>query len=145
MSEASDRYPESLRDALPRGESYPLTRSEIDAALVSHDVERLDLIYFLRGGQRWTDDCGTVIDVHFRAVDAYPERLELRVFAIPQRLKSTVAAAITTETLDDVAEWIAAAGRAESPWRSTDHRLTLRWGEDALHREESDGMRARPY
>src|SRR5437773_826664 len=103
------------------------------------------MIYFLRGGQRWTDDAGAVIEVYFRTGGAYPERLELRVFSIPARLKATVAAGVRIETLNEVAEWIADAGRAETPWRSTDHRLTFRWDGDALHREDYDGLRARPW
>jgi hypothetical protein len=78
-------------------------------------------------------------------VGEYPERLELRVFSIPARLKATVAAEIRIETLNEVAKWIADAGRAETPWRSTDHRLTFRWDGEALHREDYVGLRARPW
>ena len=145
MSGAADRYPESLRDALPRGESYPLTRSEIVAALISRDAERLDLMYFLRGGQRWSDDAGTVVDIQFRAAGDYSERLELRVFSVPHDLTSAVASGIRGNELEAIAGWIAVAGQADRPWRSVDHRLTLRWERNTLHRQEFDGLRARPY
>jgi hypothetical protein len=142
---AADRYPESLRDALPRGESYPLTRSEIVAALISRDAKRLDLMYFLRGGQRWSDDAGTIVDIQFRAAGDYSERLELRVFSVPRHVKSAIASGIGGNELVEIAEWIAVAGRADHPWRSMDHRLTVRWERNTLHRQEFDGLRARPY
>jgi hypothetical protein len=145
VSEVSDRYPESLREGLPRDESYPLTRSELDAALLSHGVEQIDVIGFGKGGQRWADDVGKVVEVHFRAVGAYPERLALSVFSVPSRLKSAIATEIRGNALHEVAEWIAHAGRAETPWRSTDHRVMFRWEGGALHREDYDGLRARPW
>jgi len=142
VSVASDRYPESFRDKLTRGESYPTTRSEIDAVLLSHHVEHIDMIYFLRGGQRWAAGAGKVIDVHFKAADEYREHLHLRVFAVPTGLRPAVAAAIKPDALNDVAEWIRTAREPDTTWRSTHHRLTLWWAAGALCREESDGSRA---
>jgi hypothetical protein len=145
VGEAIDRWPESERDDLPRGESYPLTRFEVDGSLRSHSVERVDLIYFLRGGQRWLDDSGHVVDVRFRAAGDYAERLELRVFSVPARLKAGIAAALLEGPLDEVGEWMANAVRSETPWRSSDHALTMRWIDGALHRDELDGIRARGF
>jgi hypothetical protein len=59
-------YPPSLRDRLPRGESYPVRRQALDAALRSAGVPgpTLALIYFLRGGQM---SPGAVVEAEFRA------------------------------------------------------------------------------
>jgi hypothetical protein len=141
MDSAADRYPDSLRDGLPRDEGYPLSRSELDAVLLAHDVGRLDLIYFLRGGQRWADHTGEVVGVRYLA--DRPERLELRVFSVPVRLKTTIRSALRGGGIEQVAAWIAATGRSETPWRSTDHALTLRWERGALCHAEFDGVRAR--
>jgi hypothetical protein len=140
--EATERWPESQRDDLPSGESYPLTRSEIDGSLRSHDVERVDLIYFLRGGQHWEHDNGRLVEACFRAAGDYSERLELRVFSVPSRLKAALAPVLLDGPLDEVAEWMATAFRNEV-WRSTDHALTLRWENGVLHRNELQGVRAR--
>ena len=56
-------YPASTRDDLARGETYPVGRDVVVAALQAANVEHLSLLYFLRGGQRWDYKSGGVLAV----------------------------------------------------------------------------------
>ncbi len=83
-------YPESLRDDLPRDESYPIGRATLEAALTEAAVEHLDTIYFLRAGMkgRRTANSGDILRIDFRAATAErPRRAELRIHAVPGTLK----------------------------------------------------------
>ena len=91
----------------------------------------------------WSQDSGEVVGVRFSALADYPERLELRVFSVPPRLKAAISRGVKGE-VEHVAAWIAAAGRSEEPWRSTDHALTLRWQGDALIARSSTGLGLAP-
>jgi hypothetical protein len=130
-------YPESLRDALPRSEGYPLGRRALDAALSAEGVASLDLVYFLRAGiLDWKRGDAIVVRVDFRAqTNDLRERVELRVHAVPTDRKAEVQAKVMT-ALPRIAAWIRRAEVANNVWRSADHALVARWQDDALSFEE---------
>jgi len=127
-------YPESLRDDLPRTETYPLGRQGLDAALTNAGVEPLDLVYFLRAGiEKWKTNDPSVVTVDFGAPWARDtsERIEVRVHAVPSEVKPAVETALRN-ALPQIADWIREAERAENVWRSSDHTLVARWNGEAL-------------
>ena len=128
-------YPESLRDQLPRSETYPLKRTHLDAAMAAAGVEAVSLVYFLRAGiGEWhASGSGEVLGVEFTA--ARPdreERVEVRVHAVPKDRNHLVAEALVPDLVGRVAEWIRAAEISENAWRSKDHGLALRWDGEVL-------------
>jgi hypothetical protein len=131
-------YPESLRDHIPQDEAYPISRTALDSALSEAGVATLDMIYFLRAGVRELRDSGVgnVMEISFKAATAdRPERMEVRIYAVPAVLKKVVGVALTN-LLPDAASWVRRAERSENVWRSTDHGLVLRWGGDDLRPSE---------
>lgn len=132
-------YPESLRDRLPRSETYPLRRSHLDAALAGAGVGAVSVVYFLRGGiDEWlASGAGKVLGVEFRA--ARPDRgesTEVRVHAVPKERSRLVAQALVPDQLGRVAAWIRAAETSDNVWRSRNHSLLLRWDGQALMFQE---------
>jgi hypothetical protein len=141
-------YPLSSRDPLPRGESYPVDRQALDAALRSARVPDagLSLIYFLRGGQKWQTCQGLVVGACFRAAtsDGTAEKVELRVYAAPTPLKRRIATALEHDGLDRVAQWVADIAQAGNAWRASDHYLAVRWA-GGVRFQELHGRDARPW
>jgi hypothetical protein len=128
-------YPESARDRLPRDESYPISRSAIDAALSGAGVETVDLIYFLRAGvdDRKRSSSGEIIRIDFRAATRdHPERVELRVYAVPTSLKEALGRAGVPSAVTRAAAWLRSSEIAEVPYRSSDHFFAARFEEDTL-------------
>jgi len=131
-------YPESLRDPIPQDDAYPISRTALDSALSDAGVATLDMIYFLRAGIReWRDSSvGDVMEISFKAATAERrERTEIRIHAVPAASKQVIRVALTS-LLEDTAAWIRRAERSENVWRSTDHRLMLRWDGDNLQLSE---------
>src|SRR5205809_551545 len=104
MGDDAYQYPQSQRDQLPRGESYPLSREELEASLISHGVGPVNSIYFLRAGQRWANGSGRVVEVLFSAKAMYAESLYLRIFSVPSPLRSRIRSALRGRAFDHVAE-----------------------------------------
>jgi hypothetical protein len=132
-------YPESLRDRLPRSETYPLRRTHLDAALTAAGVEAVTLVYFLRGGiDEWlASRVGRVLGVEYKAARSdRRESTEVRVHAVPKERNHLVAEALVPDQLGRVVAWIRAAETADNVWRSQDHRLLLRWDGEALTFQE---------
>ena len=127
-------YPESLKDPLPSGESYPLRRSILESALSEAGVTKVDLIYFLRAGiQTWQGPgpC-EVLDVLYRAETRdHPDRLEVRIHAVPSDHRASVEGALLSR-LPEVARWIAELEMGENVRRGADHRYRIEWSEQSL-------------
>lgn len=146
---AAEAYPPSMRDPVPRRESYPVNRTTLDAALRTARVPGagLCLIYFLRGGQAWQAGRGHIVEAYFRAAtrDGLAAGIELRIYAVPAPLKRRIATALGDEGLDRVARWTADSARAGNAWRASDHRLVVSWAGAGLRFEELHGRAARPW
>ena len=128
-------YPESLRYDLPKDESYPINRAAVDAALAAAGVEHVDTIYFLRAGIRgWrTANSGDVLRVDFRAATPNEgRRVELRIHAVPGRLKQTVAAATLPSALARACEWLRQAETSGNSWQSANHVVLVRWADGVV-------------
>jgi hypothetical protein len=128
-------YPESLRDDLPKGESHPINRTAIDAALAAAAVEHLDTIYFLRAGiEGWsTANSGDVLRIDFHAATSdRRRRVELRVHAVPGSLKRAVAEATVPSALARACAWLRQAEIAGNSWQSTDHVFVVRWADGVV-------------
>jgi len=128
-------YPESVRDALPKDESYPVGREGFDAALMDAGVENVDLVYFLRSGIReWhSTRSGELLRIDFRAATGERgKRVEVRVHAVPAELRRTLEAALVPEVVARAAAWIRRAETSENVWRSADHAFAVRWDGTAL-------------
>jgi hypothetical protein len=140
------QYPASMRDPVPRGESYPISRQVLDSALRAAGVQHLSLIYFLRGGQTWRGSHGRVIRVAFRAQSRLaPEAVELRIYSVPSPLKRTIGPLLIDHALAHVAQWIADAERAGNSWGASDHVLVLDWEQSEPRTRELDGAKARDW
>ncbi len=89
------------------------------------------------------------MEVHFCAARTHTqtpdpfERIELRVFSVPLRLKPLIAGQLVGGALGRVAHWICDAESAGNAWRASGHRLTLFWDEVQMREEEVDGGAAR--
>jgi hypothetical protein len=122
-----------------RGESYPVGRERLDAALRATGVANVETVYFMRGFIReWRSGCGRVMTIDFVHSSGNPgERREIRIHAVPVASTAAVSLALQQGSLERVAAWMRAAETSENVWRSSSHRLTIRWDGNALRFDES--------
>jgi hypothetical protein len=89
----------------------------------------VDIIYFLRAGCRgWrTANSGDLLRVDLRAATPNQGRqVELRIHAVPGRLKQTVAAATVPSSLARACAWLREAEISGNSWPSADHVFLVR-------------------
>lgn len=107
---------------LPRGESYPLKRSDLDAILAEVEVPRLRAVYLSRGSggrvmaARLSSDCDR---------GASAGTTTLHVMSVPSEVRRDVRAALLAGGADLVVAWVAGCERASEAWRLHRHHISL--------------------
>ena len=125
------------RAQIPKGLSYPLKRSALDAALAAGSITALAAVYF------WMRQRGDLVlranysgETHRDAAGA--GQATVRVYAGPAPERHATEVALLQEGVPRLVAWLRAANVAGNVWRASDHHLTMRYDAGRLHVEESE-------
>jgi hypothetical protein len=114
-------YPYS-KARLPKGESFPLKRGEVDTLLASVKPLRLHAVYFARGRDRFamsayfSPDCSR---------GAAAGRTTLMVHSIPSALRRDVREALLAGGAQRLIHWLEACETAAETWRLHGHHISV--------------------
>jgi len=123
--------------SLPRGYSYPVKRSDIEAAVRRAAPTGLKSVDMFRWRPEWP-----VARAEYSG-DARRERWSrdglviVRIRAVPSEQRHHVEHLLLTGGLDGLFSWVAGAGTAGNSWRGADHYFQLLQSETGLV-EETD-------
>jgi hypothetical protein len=115
---------------IPRGSSYPLKRSLLDAGLVSSSItEVFHVFYVMRHS-------GNIV---MRA-DFFGEghgltsggKVSVTLYSVPSRGKHEIEALLKTEGLPHVCAWLQRVQQAGNAWRAKNHSIVLEFAAGAL-------------
>jgi hypothetical protein len=115
---------------IPRGSSYPLRRSLLDAALVSSSVtEVFHVFYFMRHS-------GNIVMRADFLGEGYGftlgGRISVTLYSVPSREKHQIEALLKTEGLPRVCAWLQRVQQAGNAWRAKNHSIVLEFVSNAL-------------
>ena len=120
------------KNPLPRGYSYPVKRTDIDAAVLRASPTRLGAVYLMQ----WK--IKSVLARADHLGDARSRRwameglVTVRLFAVPSVERYRVENLLLNGGLDRLFTWVADAGDAGNSWRGGDHHFQLLQGETGL-------------
>jgi hypothetical protein len=120
---------------LPRGLSYPLKRSILDAALTEAGIQHIDSVGYFR-----TPDGNVVLSARYlgETKDRMAAgRAVLRVNAVPSASRSRVAELLKTRGLPALVRWLAELEAGGNAQRSMDHEFTVAVSGDNVTISES--------
>jgi hypothetical protein len=109
---------------LPAGESYPLKRGELDAALREHSVTTLRTVYLSRRGGTHLLTARFIADHRHMAASG---STSLSVCSVPSDLRRDIRAALLDGGLDRVIRWLAAVEHAAETWRLQGHQFGVEY------------------
>lgn len=117
-----------LKHELPKGWSYPLKRSVLDAALRAASVTSVfSVTYRLRGGSLQGEPLGCPLLVQFDGDEQHSlasGKVSITVYAVPSDERSSTMAELEAK-LAVVCDWIRRAEVAPSTWRMASHELPV--------------------
>lgn len=121
---------------LPKGASYPLKRSALDAALAQANVKDLVFVDYLRNQRR---DEVMRADYHgnHRRGSFASGKTAVTVYSVPSEQRAAVESCLLNEGVKAIVEWLEKTESAGNTWRSTDHRLVLEFSLQSLKKTES--------
>ncbi|MEZ5326572.1 MAG: hypothetical protein R3F19_16110 [Verrucomicrobiales bacterium] len=111
---------------IPKGMSFPLNRSRLDAALMESELSGVHCVYYwlrqsgnivLRG-----DFCGEQ-----RRGWAAAGQSSITVYAVPSEQRSQVESAIDKDLLPKLIRWLQEIERADNTWRAADRHFAASW------------------
>ncbi|MFD0568106.1 hypothetical protein ACFQ0T_00935 [Kitasatospora gansuensis] len=126
---------------LPRHLSWPLTSSDLDAAL-GERMPRVERLYF---ADRPHGD-GTVLSIQWYGVTVHPtlrSKLSLTVFPVPAAERAAARQVLLRSGLPEVTAWADRAVAAPETWREATHYRHWRLAADGAvaHRDDFDPYR----
>jgi hypothetical protein len=121
---------------LPKGASYPLKRSALDAALEQVNVKDLVIVYYLRSQRRDEVMRADYHGNHRR--DYYASgKTTVTVYSVPSAQRAVTESALLNEGVKAIVEWLEKTETAGNTWRSADHQLVLEFSLQSLKTAES--------
>ncbi|MFJ9518526.1 hypothetical protein ACIRPK_09705 [Kitasatospora sp. NPDC101801] len=125
---------------LPSHLSWPLTPSDLDAAL-GERMARVEELYF---GSRPAED-GSLLSVRWYGMTVHPslrQRLSMTVVPLPAAERAVARQVLVQCCLPEVAAWIDRAVAAPETWRQAGHHRHWRpAGAGVTHRDDFDPYR----
>jgi hypothetical protein len=134
------RYP------LPRGLSYPIRRSLLDANLDENAVALVGSLGFMKAALQSGEQEGVVMRADYigpsewsvdRAVFGREGAIELRLYAVPSRHRAQVETALTRDALPQLCDWLIWLD-SEGTHRDGSHLLRWRWSPEGRLSSEQD-------
>jgi hypothetical protein len=117
---------------LPKGLSYPLKRSALDAALENAGVSQIHVVYF------WTRESGNVV---MRAEFCGESKKgwfaagqsSITLYAVPSIERKETETLLIKEGLPKLCEWLKHAEDAGNTWRDKTHNLKIECANGKLY------------
>jgi hypothetical protein len=124
------------KDKLPKGATYPLKRSFLDAALEQANVKDLVFVYYLRN-QRSDEVMRADYHGNHRRDYFASGKSSVTVYSVPSELRAATESSLLNEGVKAIVKWLEKAEAAGNTWRSTDHQLVLEFSSQSLRQSES--------
>jgi hypothetical protein len=123
---------------LPKGESYPLRRGELDGLLSGASIERLRHVYYGRGTGSHVMGASFMPD---GARAAAAGTTTLFVHSVPSELREDIHATLLAGGARRIIDWLEAAEGATQTWRFQGHYLRARYSSErgALNLSSDEG------
>ncbi|MFL6314133.1 MAG: hypothetical protein ACJ71W_18695 [Terriglobales bacterium] len=121
---------------IPRGSSYPLKRSLLDAGLVSSSItEVFHVFYFMRHSGNIVMRADFMGEGHgFSQFSA--GKISLTVYAVPSQEKHAIETLLVKGGLPCVCAWLQRVQQAGNAWRAKNHSLVLEFAGGTLKASE---------
>jgi hypothetical protein len=111
------------KDKLPKGTSYPLKRSHLDAALEQANVKNLVIVSYLRK-QRPNEVMRA--DYHGEYLQGFVAgKAWLTIYSVPQEQRAATESALLNEGIPAIVKWLLKAETERNTWRAVNHALVL--------------------
>lgn len=109
---------------IPKGYSYPLKRSVLDAWLETTGLTQLagvSYVFFQHSDNLVIRALFTGETIKYRTAGTY----QVWIYAVPSAEKSAIEQLIMTEALPILGDWLMAAEKAGNSWRGKSHHLEI--------------------
>jgi hypothetical protein len=124
------------KDKLPKGASYPLKRSFLDAALEQANVKDLVFVNYLRN-QRSDEVMRADYHGNHRRDYFASGKTSVTVYSVPSEQRAATESSLLNEGVKAIVQWLEKAEAAGNTWRSVDHQLVLEFSVQLLRQSES--------
>jgi hypothetical protein len=121
---------------LPKGASYPLKRSALDAALEQANVKDLVFVYYLKN-QRSNEVMRADYHGNHRRDYFASGKTAVTVYSVPSGQRAATESSLLNEGVKAIVKWLEKTETAGNTWRSTDHQLVLEFSLQSLKQTES--------
>jgi len=123
------------KDKLPKGTSYPLKRSRLDAALEQAGVKCLAYVTYLRKQRRNEVMRADYYGEHLRVGAA--GQTSLTIYSVPGEERVATESALLKEGIPAIIQWLLKAETERNTWRAVNHELVLKFDLQSLVQIES--------
>jgi len=123
------------KQKLPRGFSFPLNRSVLDAALAQAAIARVHCVYY------WLRQSGDIVlhaNYSGETNQAWAAgQSSITLYAVPSAERRETESAIIHQALPQLCTWLQTAERAGNVWRGNDHTIVFHFKHGLLSLETS--------
>ena len=117
---------------LPRGTSYPLKRSRLDAALEQAGLKNVLRVTYLRQQRR-----NEVMRADYHGEHLRGGYTSLTVYSVPGDERAATEFALLKEGIPAIIQWLLKAETERNTWRAVNHELVLKFDLRSLVQIES--------
>ena len=115
---------------IPRGSSYPLKRSLLDAGLVSSSITQVfHVFYFMRHSGNIVMRADFLGEGHGLTSGG---KVSITLYSVPSREKHQIEALLKTEGLPRVCAWVQQVQQAGNAWRTKNHSMVVEFAAGTL-------------
>jgi hypothetical protein len=124
------------KSKIPRGLSYPLKRSLLNAGLVSSSISQVFLVFYnMRHGGKIVMRADFMGEGHgFSSFSA--GKSSLTVYAVPSQEKHAIETLLVKEGLPRVCAWLQRVEQEGNGWRAKNHSIVLEFAAGTLRTSE---------
>jgi hypothetical protein len=125
------------RQKLPRGLSYPVKRSILDAMLSGRPIGRISHVYYRRDAMQ-----GVLLRSHFLGEDSHRGWMaagasSLYIYAVASEVRTEAARLMCEQVVPRLISWLEELEAAGNTRRATPHEFTASWANGAVNVDAS--------
>jgi hypothetical protein len=128
-------YPFS-KHKLPKGFSFPLKRSVLDALLDASEITGLSGVSFIYSSQSREILLRASFFGEAHKGWAAAGLTSLTFYAVPSGLKNEIESAMSASVLPRLCDWLRMVEQKGNAWRGQSRHLEFRWNEDTFTERE---------
>jgi hypothetical protein len=128
------------KDRLPKGRSYPLKRSVLDAALKEVGVSDIHFVSYVRGILNRSGTRQTVMQAHFYGEGGgwfAPGRSSISVHSVPSEERLAIEGELLAQGLPRIICWLQELKESGNTRRGVDQHFLVYWDSGTLVIESS--------